>query len=85
MQTTTEAERLLRIIAEIFTYISDGEDLASPDTQGRLAKILVEMQNDVPADRMQAAFGALSPETQQCVNSVVNEYCAQSGVNLVSP
>jgi len=86
VQMTAEAERLLRIIGEVFAYVSEGEDLASPDTQSRLAKILFQMQSDVPADRMQQAFVSLPQESQQCVNSVMDEFRAQaSGVNLVSP
>lgn len=81
---TTEAERLLRIIGEIFMYVSEGEELATPDTQSRLAKILLQMQQSVPGDRMQHAFGSLTDESQQCINSVMNEFRAQSG-NLVSP
>ena len=81
---TAEAERLLRIIGEVFMFVSEGEDVASPDTQSRLAKILFQMQQNVPGDRMQQAFGSLADESQQCINSVMEEFRAQSG-NLVSP
>lgn len=82
---TTETERLLRIIGDIFTCVSQGEDVASSETQSRLAAILFQMQLDVTPDRMQDAFGKLTDESQQCINSVMDEFRFQSGVNRVSP
>jgi hypothetical protein len=82
---TTETERLLRIIGDIFTCVSRGEDVASLETQSRLADILLQMQRDVTPDRMQDAFGKLTYESQQCINSVMDEFRFQPGVNRVSP
>lgn len=82
---TVDTERLLRIIGEIFACICEGEDLASPDTRSRLAKILFQMQSDVPGERMQTAFSSLPQQSQQCVTAVMSEFQAQSGANLVSP
>ena len=81
----TETERLLRIIGDIFTCVSEGEDIASPETQSRLAGILFQMQRDVSPDRMQDAFGSLTEDSQRCINSVMDEFRLQSGANRVSP
>lgn len=85
IQLATETERLLRIIGEIFTYVSEGEEIASTETQARLAKTLFQMQNDVPADRMQVAIGGLSRESQQSIQSAMEQFRGSSGANIISP
>jgi hypothetical protein len=81
----TETERLLCIIGDICTCVSEGEDIALPETQSRLAEILFQMQRDVTPDRMQDAFGSLTEDSQRCINSVMDEFRSQSGVKRVSP
>ena len=82
---TAETERLLRIIGQTFTYVSEGEDIASPETQSRLAEILFKMQNDVGPDQMQQAFESLTPEVQACINSVMDEYRLKSVSTRITP
>lgn len=81
----TETKRLLRIIGDIFTCVSEGEDITLPETQSRLAGILFQMQRNVSPDRIQDAFGSLPEDSQRCINSVMDEFRLQSGVNRVSP
>lgn len=83
---TTETERLLRIIGEVFSHVADGEDIASPETQSRLAEILVKIQNEVPPDRIQDAFGSLAEDVQCSINAVMDEHrLHSSGANRISP
>lgn len=69
-----EATQITRIIGEILLLVEDGEEIASPETCLRFARILLHMQQDVPGVVMQQAFASLVPEAQSVVNSVMEGY-----------
>jgi hypothetical protein len=78
---SSEAVQLVRIIGETLSLVSEGEELATPETCSRFAHILVEMQNKVSGGVMQQAFGTLDSEAQSAINMVMQG----SSRNVVTP
>lgn len=68
-----EAVRLIRIIGDILVEVQEGEDVATPDTVERMSSILFQMQEGLAPSTLQQALGALGPEAQQIVGSVVQQ------------
>ena len=64
ISVNSEANNVLQIVGEILGFCDEGEDIATQDTCSRLAGILVQMQQHLPADKMNAAFASISPEAQ---------------------
>lgn len=75
---------MTRIIAEILADVQEGEEIASPETCERLAGILFQMQQQLPQDTMQLAYGSLAAETQNAVGDVLRNY-ALSRSHIVTP
>lgn len=83
---TKEAATVLRVIGETLVYVSDGEDIASPETCSRFAEILHNMQRDIPADHMHQAFAAVSPEGRNALGALMEQYTlSHTSANLVTP
>jgi hypothetical protein len=79
-----EAIRLTRIIGEVLVESEDGEDIATPDTLERMSSILFQMQQGLAPSTMQQAFGALGPEAQQLVASIIQQV-GTSRTHVVTP
>jgi len=75
---------LYRIIGETLALIEADEDLATQETIARFAGILFRMYQEIPRDRSEAAFSALSVDAQGAVQKVTAQYAHQFG-NVVTP
>jgi hypothetical protein len=77
------APQLLKIIGDILMFVTDGEEIATPDTCHRLMYILRKMQNEVDSGIMQQGFSSLVPEAQNAIQMAMEQSASQS--NLVTP
>lgn len=68
---TSEATKVLQVVGEVLFFVSDGETIASPETCSRLANIVVQMQQQLPGDRMNEAFATISVEAQNGINQAM--------------
>jgi hypothetical protein len=75
---------LVRIIGETLAFVSDSEDIASPNTCTRFAFILYQLQQKIHPDRMQQSFASLSPDAQAEVTSIMKEH-AHHFASVVTP
>jgi hypothetical protein len=80
----SESAQLTRIIGETLAQVEEGEETATPETCERFASILMQMQQEVATDKMQAAFNMLSPEAQNLTNAAMEDFRV-NGCNVVTP
>jgi hypothetical protein len=64
---TCHAPTLLRIIAQTFCAVSNGEEVASEAVLGMYRKMLVHMPSNVDSKILSDAFAALDPAEQQAL------------------
>lgn len=79
-----EAVRVARIIGDVLVEVQEGEDVATPDTVERMSSILFQMQQGLAPSTIQQAFGALGPDAQQVVGSVLQDL-GLSRAHVVTP
>ena len=70
----SESAQLTRIIGETLAQVEEGEEIATPETCERFASILMQMQQEVATDKMQAAFNMLSHEAQNLANAAMEDF-----------
>lgn len=77
---------MFRVIGETLVYVSDGEDIASPETCSRFAEILLKMQREIPADQMHQAFAAVSLEARNAIGAIMEQHAlCRTSAKLVTP
>ena len=74
----SESAQLTRIVGETLAQVEEGEEIATQETCERFASILMQMQQEVAPDKMQAAFNMLSPEAQNITNATMEDYRIKS-------
>jgi hypothetical protein len=74
---------LVRIIGETLAFVSDYEDIASPNTCTRFAFILFKNAAISSICKMQQSFAALSPAAQAEVTSIMTEFTQFANVSLL--
>jgi hypothetical protein len=79
-----QAQHLLRIIGETLESVSNGDDVATPETCATMVQILRELQNNLPAEQMKQAFDELPAEAQAAIQEAMHQY-AQQHSNVVTP
>jgi hypothetical protein len=64
---TCHAPTLLRIIAQTFCAVSNGEEVAPEAVLGMYGKVLMQMSSNVDSKILSDAFAALDPAEQQAL------------------
>jgi len=63
----TEYSTLIRIIGNILSLVSEGDNVASTSTCSRLMGVIGKIQQTVDGNSIQAAFSMLEPEVQEAL------------------
>jgi hypothetical protein len=67
------APSLLRIIAQTFCAVSDGEVVVSESVLGTYSNILMHMSSNVDSKVLSEAFATLDPEEQQALRDASHQ------------
>ena len=65
---TCQAPVLLRIIAQTFQLVSDGDEVASKAVCSRYGQIVRKMLDSVDSNVLKDAFASLDPQEQQFIH-----------------
>ena len=68
LDINTNLDKILNIMGEIADAVADGDEMATQETVGRFARILVAIQNQVDQVKVQAAYSNLSEEAKNGIN-----------------
>ncbi|CAJ1951966.1 unnamed protein product [Cylindrotheca closterium] len=71
IDVSKNAVKICQIAGQVLSAVSDGEEIASPETCENLVSILKVMRSDLPQDMMQQAYSTLHPEAQQAISAAI--------------
>lgn len=68
INVNSDAAKVLHVAGETLAFVAEGEEIASQETCLRLTSILIEMQQQLSAEKMNAAFSCISVDAQNGIN-----------------
>lgn len=71
IRVSDNADKVLRVVGETLFFVNEGEKLATAETCSRLASILIQMQQNISADKMNELFASLSLEGQNGIHAAM--------------